>query len=174
MRVDFKATGMDKARNMMIALGKMGAAHKGLVAHATDRKGEGETGTNADVMGYLADGGRDIGPSEDDAKAAAEMYIKHVEAFLRLQTDTKKPPSAQRVNNASGRAFRAAGKVIGKILTDRVDKGEDMDGQVKPVGQDHAAARAIARNMPDDTYIVLKDTGQLLADLAAGRVKLVK
>lgn len=166
MLIEFKTKGLKKARNMMLALGKMGAAYRGIEFPATSRKGPGEKGTNADVIDHLREGGRDIGPNEDDAQKAAEAYVKHAEIFMRQQRDVKKPPSAAKANEASAKAFRAAGAIVQKILVARVDKGEDMNGQVIPVDPAYAKARAAQHEMVDDVNVVLKASGQLDADLA--------
>jgi len=174
VRIDFKATGPNKAQNMMNALGKMGAAYRGIEMHGLGRQGQGERGTNADVKEWLAEGGRDIGPNDEDAKKAAEEYVKVAEMFLRQQTD-KKPPSAQAANMASAKAFRDAATVVQKILAGRVDKGEDKDGNVKEVTEAYAKARAAKYGIPDSTSEILKASGQLLANLQGqGGLKLVK
>ena len=175
VRIDFKSKGMDKARNMMTALAKMGAAYRGIEMHGKSRQGAGERGTNADVKDYLAAGGRDIGPSADDAEKAAREYVKQAEAYLRMQTDTKKPPSAQSANHASARAFKRAATIVQRILADRVDKSEDMDGQADSVTEAYAKARAAKYGVPDDTNQVLTASGQLAANLqGSGGLKLVK
>jgi len=172
MQISMKATGMNKARNMMAALAKFGAAYTGIEVGADARKGLGEKGTNADVTEWLAEGGRDLGPSEKDATAAAKMYVKHAEKFLRMQTDTKKPPSARAANQACGFALRRAAEVIRDIMTDRINKGEDMNGNIKKVTKAYATARAAEFEMADDQMQVFKASGQLLANFASGRAKL--
>jgi len=174
VRINFKTKGMDKARNMMTALAKMGASHRGIQFLATNRRGKGEKGTNADVAAYLKEGGRDLGPSEEDAKKAAEAYVKVAEQFLRMQTDTKKPPSAGMANNASAKAYRLAAAVVQKMITARIDKSEDIDGQADPVTEEYAKWRAAKFQMADDTGQVFKASGQLLANYAQGSGKLVK
>lgn len=171
MKIDFQAKGLDKARNMMDALGKMGAAHRAISLGAMSRKGEGESGTNADVKENLALGGRDIGPNEEDARMAAEAYVKQAEKFMRMQTDAKKPPSAQAANQASKLALKMAADVVSGILVERVEKSEDKDGKVVEVSEDYAKWRSGKFSMPDDQMIVFRASGQLLSNLASKKYK---
>jgi hypothetical protein len=175
VRIDFKTKGLKKARNIMLALGKMGAAYRAIEMHGKQRQGEGERGTNADVKDYLAEGGRDLGPNEDDAHKAAVAYVAQAEKFLRLQQDVKKPPSAQAANQASAKAFTNAARVVQRILADRVDKSEDQDGTAEKVTAPYAKARAAEYGIPDDQSQVFKASGQLLANLqGTGGLKLKK
>ena len=174
MRVDFKATGLNRAKNMSFALGGFIASHSGIEVGATSRKGKGETGTNANVTDSLADGGRDLGPSEDDGKKVAEAWVKRCEAFTRMQKDTPKPPSQQAVNQASGFALHRAADIIAKIMTDRIDASEDKNGNVIEVKDTYAKARAAKYSMADNTSEVFKASGQLLANFASGQRKLKK
>jgi len=175
LRIDFKTKGLKKARNMMLALGKMGAAYRGIEMHGRARQGAGERGTNADVKEWLAEGGRDIGPSDEDAQKAAAEYVRVAEQFMRQQVDTKKPPSAQAANHASAKAFRRCAAIVQRILADRVDKSEDMDGQADAVTKAYAKARAAKFGISDDQNQVFKASGQLLGNLqGSGGLKLVK
>ncbi len=175
MRIDFKTKGLKKARNMMLALGKMGAAYRGIEMHGRQRQGAGERGTNADVKENLALGGRDLGPNDDDAQKAALEYVRVANQFMRQQVDTAKPPSAQAANMASAKAFRKCATIVQRILADRVDKSEDKDGQADKVGDKYSKARAAKYGIPDDQMQVFKASGQLLANLqGSGGLKLVK
>ena len=172
MHMSVKTKGFNKAKNMITLLAKMGAAYQGIEFPAASRKGPGEKGTNSDVVEHLKDGGRDLGPSEEDATKAAQAYVKVVEQFLRMQPDIKTPPTAAKASMASAKAFRAAAAVVQKILTDRVDKSEDVDGQADEVTKEYAKWRAAKFSMSDDQNQVFKASGQLLANLAQGTGKL--
>ena len=198
MRIQIRDQGLPEAVEMMSLIGNLGSDIQGIELHGVNRKSENERGTNADIKAYLAEGGRDLGPNDDDAKKAAEAYVKVVTRYLKSITQRIKPmprlgtkahaaavkrqarvKKAQKkgkkgASMADARAFKKAGKLVAKIIADRIEKGEDMHGQVKPVGQDYAAQRAMDMGMPDDTHIVFIRSGQLLANYAAGRLKLIK
>lgn len=198
VRIRIRDQGLPEAVEMMALIGNLGSVYQGIELHGVNRKGEKERGNNADLKGYLAEGGRDLGPSEKDAKAAAEAYVKVVKRYLKSITQRTKPmlrlgtkahasavkrqarvkkaqaKGAKGASQAEARAYRKAGKLVAKLIADRMEKSEDKDGQVKPVSQDYAAQRAIDVGMPDDTYIVFRRSGQLLANYAAGRLKLIK
>jgi len=182
----------------MSLIGNLGSDIQGVELHGVDRKGKNEKGTNADIKEYLAEGGRDLGPNEADAKKAAEEYVKVVQRYLKSITQRIKPmprlgtkahaaavkrqarvkkaqaKGKKGASMADARAFKKAGKAVAALITARMEKSEDMHGQVIPVTQDYAAQRALDTDMPDDTYIVFRRSGQLLANYAAGRLKLIK
>lgn len=163
---------MNKARNISIALGSMIGAYTGIEFPAASRKGAGEKGTNADVIDHLRDGGRDLGPSKEDAQKTAAEYTKRVKIFLRQQKDTKKPPSTAKTNQAGAKALRAAAAIVQKVLVNRIEKSEDMDGQVNHVDPTYAKQRERKHGVPKGE--VFKASGQLIADLARGTGKLTK
>ena len=170
---------------------RKGAGERGTNADVKKYLAEGNSRSKKRVQ-------RDLGPNDADAKKAAEEYVKVVQRYLKSITQRIKPmpklgtkahaaavkrqarvKKAQKkgkkgATQADARAFRKAGKVVAKIIADRIEKGEDMNGQVKPVGQDYAAQRAMDMGMPDDTHIVFTRTGQLLANYAAAQLKLIK
>jgi hypothetical protein len=198
MRIQIRDQGLPEAVEMMALIGNLGSDIQGVELHGLARKGANEKGTNADVKEYLAEGGRDLGPNDADAKKAAEAYVAVVQRYLKSITQRVKPmprlgtkahaaavkrqarvkkaqaKGKKGASQADARAFRKAGKAVAAIIAKRIEKGEDMNGQVKPVGQDYAAQRALQHSMPDDTHIVFIRSGQLLANYAAGRLKLVK
>ena len=174
LKLDVKAVGLGKAKHIVTALALMNSAYRGIVMNGLSRKGEGEKGTNADVKEYLAEGGRDIGPNDEDGEKAAAAYAVIAETFMRLQNE-KTPPTQAMANNWGKKAYTAAAEAVNAEMAKRVDKGEDKDGQVIEVTPEYAKWRAKEFTMPDSTNIVLKASGQLLANLqGSGGLKLVK
>ena len=198
MRIQIREQGIPEAVEMMSVIGHLGSDIQGVELHGVGRKGEGEKGTNADLKGHLADGGRDLGPGDEDAKKASIEYAKIITRYLKTITQRIKPMPAlgtrahaaavkrqARVKKAQAkgkvgaslaeaRAYKRAAKIVGKLIADRMEQGQDKDGQVIPVSSEYAGQRAVDMGMPDDTNIVFIRSGQLLANYAAGRAKLVK
>ena len=174
MKMDMTVKGMGKAKHILAASAMFDAAYRGVEMRAAARKGPGESGTNADVKQGLADGGRDIGPNDEDGKKAAEAYVAIKESFLRMQSE-KKPPSRASVNQQAMKAWRAAGDAVNKNTLKRIEASKDKDGSVIEVSPEYAKARAAARSMPDDQSIVYRDSGQLIADHAnRGGLQVIK
>ena len=198
MRIQIREQGTPEAVELMSVIGHLGSDIQGVELHGVGRKGKNEKGTNADLKGHLADGGRDVGPGNEDAKKASIEYVKIITRYLKTITQRIKPmprlgtkahgaavrrqarvKKAQAKGKkgaamAEARAYRKAAKLVGKLIADRMEQGQDKNGKVIPVDPDYASQRAVDMDMPDDTNIVFIRSGQLLANYAAGRAKLVK
>jgi hypothetical protein len=176
MMLDMKVTGLKSARRMMAFMAFLGAEYRGIEKVGKTRSsmfGYGIT-TNADVQEFLAEGGRDLGPAEDDAENAAQAYVDTVMKHLTFMKKGKvNVPAAER--QAQAKALRAAAMAVSKIMVNRIEKSEDMDGPADEVTEEYAKARARKFSMSDDQSQAFKASGQLLADYAGrGGLRLVK
>lgn len=196
MRIQIRDQGLPEAVEMMSLIGNLGSDIQGIELHGVNRKGENERGTNADIKAYLAEGGRDLGPNDDDAKKAAEAYVKVITRYLKSITQRTKPmprlgtkahaaavkrqarvkkaqaKGKKGASMADARAFKKAGKAVMALITARMEKSQDKDGRVTPVDPDYAKARERKYGIPKGE--VFKARGELLANYAAGRLKLIK
>ena len=198
MRIQIREQGIPEAVELMSVIGHLGSDIQGVELHGVARKGAGEKGDNAQLKGYLADGGRDLGPGDEDAKEASIEYAKIITRYLKTITQRIKPMPAlgtraraaaakrqARVKKAQAkgkvgaamaeaRAYKRAEKLVGKLIADRMEDSEDKNGNVQPVDPDYAKERAKKFGVPDDPGQVFKASGQLLANYASGRAKIVK
>ncbi|MCP4640651.1 MAG: hypothetical protein GY851_09470 [bacterium] len=176
MKLDIKSKGMDKVAAQMALLANLGATVKGIALHGATRKGGMDSG---DVIGFLAEGGRDISPTEDDSDEAAQAYLLKVEERLRMMKSkgwvtSRKGQVAivkgaelegkRAAGGAQSIALREAGKVMTKILRDRVTQQTTNDGnKADAVSPAYATWREYKYQVPKST--VFRATGQLLAEL---------
>ena len=182
----------------MSLIGNLGSDVQGVELHGVNRKGEKERGNNTDVYQGLKDQGRDLGPNDKDGLAAATEYVKVVQRYLKSITQRIKPMPRlgtkahaaavrrqARVKKAQAkgkkgaawadtRAFRKAGKAVMANVTKRMEKSQDKDGNVTKVSEKYAKWRAAKFDVPEDQSLVFRASGQLLANYAAGRLKLIK
>jgi hypothetical protein len=183
-----KAQGLDNAQEMLMMLNKLGSNIMGISLKADSRD---SGANNAAIINYLAgkhaDGSdseshkgpiRDIRPTEDDSDAAAAQFLEKVENRLRLIAKKKRlaKTAAQRAtleklaknaaDEASRTGFRAAGKLIVKILSDRVES----NAYEPPTSEEYARRRQNLYGISPG--VSLRASGRLLRNLQGGRLKL--
>ncbi len=178
----------------MALIGNLGSVYQGIELHGVNRKSG--KGNNSDVYQGLKDQGRDLGPNEADAKKAAVEYVKVITRYLKSITQSTKPMAplsaragaaaakrqarvkkaqakgAKGASMADARAYKKAGKAVMAAITARMEKNQDKNGTVTPVDPDYAKTRERKYGIPKSE--VFKAQGELLANYAAGRLKLIK
>lgn len=182
MMMNFHAVGMENAAEMMALLGNLGGTVRGCRWMAHTRRGEKRVSNNRQVVDWLADGERDIRPTEKDATDAAKKFVASVYRYMQIVSKSKKRilkagpeldaavAKAQaagklKANNASAKAYRAAAMVIKQRMLDRVESGKVNTGSdADKVTKTYAKRRAKKYGIPDD--VVFKATGQLVENLA--------
>lgn len=191
MKMLITQKGMPEVQEMVAALGSMGSAYRGIVMNAHTRS-DGKK-TNADVVEYLAEGGRDITATSDEKSEAAMAFVAVAKKMLAMyaakaaaakptsmktaqaQASDKKAKAIAKAKQAAALAFRAAAKVIQGKLQARIEAGEDNEMHVTPVSPEYAKARSKKYGIPESEDIVLRASGQLLDNAAgSGGLRLIK
>jgi hypothetical protein len=176
-------SGVDTATEMLSMLGHIGSDIAGIML-AAKRRSDGRKGAvnNAQVVQYLADGGRDIRPTyEDKAEAAATMRTL-ITAKLLMMTKRGAPPKAWsearkqefiakgrvEANKIAALALRKAGQQMHAKMLERVNNPGNYDA----VSERYAQQRQSKYGVP--TSAVFRATGQLLSNIADGHLRLIK
>ncbi len=174
--IDMKVTGMKTAARMMRFMAFLGAEYRGIEKRGRTRESTFGYGieTNADVKEYLAEGGRDLGPNDEDAEDSAKAYVAAVMKHLSFMKKGKVNVTAA-AKQAQAKSLRAAALAVSKNWVARIEGNEDKDGNSDEVTPEYAKVRARKYSMTDSTSVIFKASGQLLADLAGrGGFKLKK
>jgi len=156
------------AQAVMKELEKLCSAFQGVELPGHSRE-EGSL-NNADIIDYLAEGGRDITSNDEDVELAALAFVAEAEPFLQRAAQSQTPPSAGKASSVSGKAWRAAGLVVLFKMRDRVEAGQNSDGSSKPVSERYAEWRLKKHSIPK--HVIFKATGQLLTNLSGGKAAL--
>jgi len=174
----------EELMGMMQAFGAtaIGAAFKG------KRREENKSVNNAQILSWLAEAAtpRNVLPTEDDAHAAAEVFrdrlgnrlrviAKRNPAFNSLRSTTifRSAKTKKNAEAALASALREACKKVAAILANRVSSQQGNDGSgLAHVTPEYAAARK--RKYGVDEGSVLKASGQILENLEAGTIRIIK
>jgi hypothetical protein len=186
MAVKSMSNGGDTAAILqMQALSQLASSFQG--GYLEGRKREDGKLTNADVVEYLAEGGRDISATDEDSDDGARLMRDRYEERLLVLSQKKVPLkkgasgikgavsglTENKMNDsAAASGIRAAIKLVQSRLAERVEAGVDREGQRKPVTPAYATWRQGKYNVAIGE--ILKASGQLLNNLKAGRIVLSK
>lgn len=191
--IDIKADGVDAATEVLAILAGLGATTVGVSLAAKKYPG-GSGPTVGDVINFLAGkdrdgetdvkppGGikRDIRPTSEDSDAAARLLVTEAERRLRMTTRHGKAlkrwgagakaaflKDGQKVaDNIAAAGLRAGGKLIKKIMSNRVESGMYRP----PTSEDYARARLKKYGIAPS--VALRASGLLLKNLQGGRLLL--
>lgn len=174
--ITIEAIGLEGAAAQIDYLQNAIKAYSGCYYRGSSRQDAG--GTNAKVLGYLADNDppRDLKTlSDENAEVIGDAWKGEVEKQLNMMAENAaaggkaaKLSTGGVARAASGAGMRAAGKVVLRMLRERIVQNLSADDSgnlspAAPVSEAYAAQRerkyGVARNE------VYKATGALLADM---------
>jgi hypothetical protein len=116
---------------------------------------------NSKLIEYLADGGRDLSPNDEDATAATNAYatdvLRHIDLASKSTGKTANPDNIARAGIVGG--LRKGITLIADRMRKRLEKGEDNKGRRTPVKDDYAKARQKKHGVNKDAIYVA--TGHL-------------
>ncbi len=150
---------------------------------------------NADVINYLAEGGRDIRFNESERNRMTDIFTLEVRKKLAAIIKRNNRISKQLIKQKAGFKYKRPiakpilaqkaaklASVIGlrkamawgkETLTMRVmTQDTTEDGAAKEVTAKYAKQRANKYSLPDDTSLVFKASGQLIDNLSRGSIKI--
>jgi hypothetical protein len=182
------------AMETMAFLAELGARPRGAAFRSKRR--EDPSVTNAQIIGWLADGietkdkgtiVRDIRPTDTDSDDSARLFRDRIENRLKILA---KPRAARKiksgklkgkvrsrqkiVDSAAASALRAAARLVKDRMEERVNLQKDNQGnQLKPpMSDEYATWRENEYGVPPSE--ALEASGQLLNNLAAGTITIIK
>ncbi len=169
------------AMNQMAFLRDVAEAPKGAIFKGRQRV-ERPGLTNADIIEFQAEKGRDIQPNQDDANDAGSVFqIKLNERLIQLSKPFKSGKRKGQIRGgkqtqinriASRNALRAAMVFIQARMVERITSQMGSDGKpLDEVGKEYAKKRQEKYGVP--TSAVLKATGQLLNNIENGSIQFV-
>jgi len=165
----FNAQGLDGAENITKALAMMEATEAGADWDGGDRT---DKYSNAQIVDFLADGGRDITPTKEDGNQAVKLYsnqlVKHLNRVGQMGK-TGVITVEKQVTSGITAGLRDAAKYIAKVMYDRVKAGKDNMGVKTPVTKEYARQRFLKHGIADNVNIVFHATLQLANSLRTGQ-----
>lgn len=174
----FNAQGLEGMQGITQALAMMEATEAGADWDGglrTSSDGSGPIQSNARILKYLADGGRDIRPDDSDGNKAVKLYVNQLTKRLQQIGNMGKsgPLTAEKQITAGITAgLRDAAKFIAKTMYERVKAGVDNTGTKKDVTPEYAAQRHRKHGIANSVGIVFTATLQLANALQRGRIKI--
>lgn len=116
---------------------------------------------NGELIEYLADGGRDLTPNDEDATAATNAYatevLRHIDKASKVTGKTSNPDNIARQAISGG--LRKGIMLIAEIMRKRLERGVDNKGKRTPVDEEYAKARQRKHGVNKDAIYVA--TGHL-------------
>jgi hypothetical protein len=199
MSINVKVEGLTNAEEMILFLHNLGANGIGAILHGRKREG-GKGTTNADVIRYLAAGvtrgggetgeqaetiRRDLGPTQQDSDSAGVLYMQRVRDRLQVLTyrlaKQNKMATPGRVRKLAEAASTSGLRAAANHVRDRMRRRCENQLTVHTGSESSAAsveqeryARRRKRLYGVGALAVYKATGQLLANLSSGSVRIVK
>ena len=156
-------------------LAKLGSKIRAVDLHAKNRQEDGgKRGlNNAQILEYLADGGRDFVMADDaivkkTAQAIVDSVMEDMQQFLKRVEKRKKgkrPESAEErvATEIASRAFKRAGEVWLEQITENIEAGKwEGDGSDR-LNPDYEKRKQAKHGF---AYPIGKATGQLLDNVA--------
>lgn len=177
-----KVTGLNGAQAMTMELEILTGTNSGATWLADETRQptfDAKTApTHSEVIQYLADGGRDISPNEEDALEAGKIIndrvAKHLTATGRKTPDGPKkparPPEKKALGGLSAGLFDAAKKQAAN-MTDRIESQTTSSGGTADAVTDEYAERR-QRKYNVNKSVVYVASSQLANALIKGKVQL--
>lgn len=132
--------------------------------------------SNGEILKYLADGGRDITPTDEDlgryAKIWADEVTRQLDRRSKLAATGKTLVNVQSTARAGiTGGLRKAAMAYAETLAFRAKAGIDKNGVMKPVTEAYAAQRHRRHGVANDTSVVFKASLQLINNIITKRIK---
>ncbi len=178
MKMSIRSQGLKEANALMVYMASLGATINGC-KYSGSARNEGDM-DNGQVINDLKKRGRDITTMKsDDQMKAAQAWMNEITLRLGRQKQSIVKSPVARANRHVAAAYRKAGAVLLKIISERAENSVDYEGNTKDVTKGYAAMRSAKYGVANDTSLLFKATGQLLNDVAANpaniaRIRLIK
>ena len=144
--------------------------------------------TNEEIIGYLAEGGRDITPNEAEIREAGEIMVaEYAKAFSRIGKEgerkfkdangimqIRKTVVTREKGTKSGtqRGLRRAMDHFKKKMVERIKSGTDNKGAKKIVTKRYARRRHLQYDVADDRSLIFHASLQLSNAVVKSNVKI--
>lgn len=130
--------GLPAAKKLLKTAEKLGSAIKGAQLNAKSRGDSAKT--NAEILEYLAEGGRDfVTPDSETLRKIEETIAGHLEEGLeRIKRGNLKKSEKAAATEIAAKAFKEGATVWNDKISQNISDGKTADGQVEELSEEYA------------------------------------